>query len=123
MFAVIIVVPYAWYAIKINNYARAERPEHEFPSYSQLWISLLGMVVYSLWEKVCKLLNPWIMSVVPTKDSKKEPMSDEERKKIADKIQGHIFDLAIYSVSTVWGFIVCMDKDWLPWYLFGKGEF
>ena len=72
--------------MKINNYARAARPEHEFPSYSQLWISLLGMVVYSVWEKVCKRLNPVIMSVVPTKDSKKEPMSEEERKKIADKI-------------------------------------
>ena len=31
--------------------------------------------------------------------------------------------MAIYSVSTVWGYIVCMDKDWLPWYLLGKGDF
>ena len=119
----IIVVPYAWYAIKINSYARETRPDQVFPSYSQLWVSLLGMAVFTCWKHACTYLQPLIMYFVPTKDSKKEPLSEDERQKVALKLEGHIVDGTMYLVSTIWGYMVCKDKDWMPWYLLGEGDF
>ena len=59
---------------------------------------------------------------MPTKEKAGEPISEEERIEIAKKIEGHIFDATVYTVSSVWGYMVCKDKDWMPWYLGGSGS-
>ena len=42
--SLIIVVPYAWYAIRIYNYAHENKPDgFDFPRLSQFWVILLGM--------------------------------------------------------------------------------
>ena len=61
------------------------------------------------------------MYIVPTKDSKKEPLSDEERDSIATKIEGHIFESTCYMISAVWGYMISKDTDWMPWFLGGHG--
>ena len=44
--SLIIVVPYAWYAIRIYNYAHENKPDgyDDFPRLSQFWVVLLGMM-------------------------------------------------------------------------------
>ena len=57
----------------------------------------------------CQYLRPLIMHFVPLKDSKKERHTDEERIEIAMKIEGHIIDCIVYTVSSIWGYMICKD--------------
>ena len=107
----------------INSYGHENKPEgFVFCSYSQLWITLLGIVVFISLRNSCKFLRPLIMSIVPTKGKVGEPISEEERVEISEKIEGHIFNATVYTISSVWGYMVCKDKDWYPWYLGGHGD-
>lgn len=60
---------------------------------------------------------------MPTHDSKKDPITKEERLATARKIEGHIVDFTIYLSSSVWGIMICKEQEWMPWYLGGHGEF
>ena len=79
--SLIIVVPYAWYAIRINNFAHENKPDgFEFVSfYSQLLITVLGMVSQVTLKKACQYLQPLALKITPTHDNKKEPISEDER--------------------------------------------
>ena len=82
------------------------------------------MLALELIRFLSNQLHPFILKyLVPTHDSKEEPVSVEERLVIAKKIEGHITDFTVYASSSVWGLMICMDQEWMPWYLGGQGDF
>ena len=108
--ALIIVVPYAWYAIRIHNFAFENKPDgFQFPSFSNLWVTALGMMALISLRKFCSYLHPLCMLLTPTHDSKKEPISEEERIEIAKKIERHIIDFTVYTSSSIWGLMICKE--------------
>ena len=95
----------------INAYIHENKPEEGFvfAQYSMLWITALGAVTFALYREACQFLQPIIMHFVPTMDSKKDLISDEESLQIAKKIETHIFDGTWYTVSAVWGYMLMKD--------------
>ena len=45
-----------------------------------------------------------------------------ERDKKAEKVERHLYDALIFSISTICAFYLCHDQDWMPGYLGGKGD-
>lgn len=85
---------------------------------------LLGMVALLVGRVMVRQLRPLILKyLVPTHDSKKDPISKDERLEIAQKIEGHLVDFCVYAGSAVWGLSISLDQEWMPWFLGGHGDF
>ena len=42
---------------------------------------------------------------------------------LAEKIEGHLFNVIYYSIFSYWGWFVCKDEVWMPKFLWGEGSF
>ena len=56
------------------------------------------------------------------KDSNGKEIPIEERNITAQKVEDQILDLIFYTSITVCGWYMCIDKDWMPWFLGGHGK-
>ena len=61
--------------------------------------------------------------MVPEKDDDDQVLSSQARNKMARKIEWHIYQFCSYTMLVVLGWYVVRDKDWLPGYLGGTGQF
>jgi len=67
--------------------------------------------------------RPLTIKCVPkTEGDDAKPIEEEERQKMAEKIESHLFFGTFYFLSSIIGIYVCMDQVWMPWYLGGHGE-
>lgn len=106
----LIVIPYAYYAMRINAYSQVHKPEgFNFPTYSMLWITALSTLFFSIARRLTKLLRPLVLRVIPTKGQDGVDLTDEECKQVAEKIEGHIYDGLFYLVSSVYGWILVSE--------------
>ena len=124
VFSCLIVIPYAWFAMRINTYSHENKPEDfSFPTYSMLWITALSTLFFQVSRRLNRLLRPYILRIIPTQDKDGSELSDEERQRLSEKIEDHFHDGLFYTISSIWGMYVCMGQEWLPWYMGGDGDF
>lgn len=118
-----IVLPYAWYAIKINSFSAINAPEDfHFYSYSELWITCISLPIFALGRRLMRLSRPLVLKTIPHVNDKNQKLTDFERNEKAAKVERHLYDAINFSLSTIVAFYLCLDQDWMPWYLGGKGD-
>ena len=130
VFACLILIPYAYYAARINIYYHGgntidysddvvvRQVEGDYPAYTHFWITAVSAVFFiAMRLSLAFWLRPLVcMWLVPSKTPK------EDRDEVAKKIEDHLMDSVVYGSFTVWGWFICKDQDWMPWFLGGQGQ-
>ena len=88
-----------------------------------LWIAVPSTLFFSAFKHACKLLRPILLRYVVPRHDGDVILNEEARLKTSRKIEWHIYNFFAYSLLTVLGWFVVRDKDWLPSYLGGHGQF
>ena len=94
-----------------------KEPEYGWPQYSDFYITVIACVV------------SWAIQIVMNKytwkffySNCKEKNNEQVRLSKTQKSCDHFYKGFYFIVATVWGFVMMKDSDFLPPYLFGKGD-
>ena len=119
-----IVLPFAWFAVKINEFSiKNKHEDFIFPQFSQFWVTAISCAFFFFAKRAMEYARPLTIKYVPeTEGDDAKPIEEEERQKMAEKIESHLFFGTFYFLSSIIGIYVCMDQVWMPWYLGGHGE-
>ena len=113
-----VCIPYVIYSIMINQFGVANAPEgYPFPRYRDAYKIVIGAIVCQVWHAVVDYTcYDFFYSIAKKKDN------EVVRRDYATKATTVFYQLFFHTISTVWGYYVLKDTDWLPWYLGGQNN-
>lgn len=111
-------MPYTYYAVKINIYGQAHKPEgFLFPSIKDYWRIVVGAGVTQALQKLFMyFLVPVFELVAKVKDD------PESRRRYAHKAARTAWGVVYFTTSATWGYMVLRDTNWLPWWMGGPPD-
>ena len=80
------------------------------------------MIGFHIHRRIITACRGLFMNIIPTKDDKGAPISEDDRFDKVVKVEGHITNGTFYLMSTIWGMYVIWGQDWLPTYMHGTGD-
>ena len=123
----LILIPYALTAARLYNYIHSQESginSSEYPTLSNMWMTATSTLFFFLLKSSVRLLRPCTDRIVAKLQSDGvTKVPEAERIATAHKIEYHIYCFSSYSLLTVLGYFVVRDRDWLPSYLGGHGQF
>ena len=114
-----IIVPYTVMALKINAFGVANEPEgFHMPALYDFWRVLVGTVVTLIANYSFEffLLPVWLKLDLKGGDDA------ELRMKYGLKSARCTYQTLYFTISTIWGYVVLKDTDWLPWWMGGMNN-
>ena len=130
LFFASILLPYIYYSIKVYKYIHSDdrisasnewfapndpRSTH----WTDLWISFAsGLVMHCARFVTLNFGKPLVRAIRILKANE----SDEMEEKFVLTALDHIFKFVVVTTFSIWGFMICKDKAFYPWYLGGSGD-
>ena len=125
--ALSVCVPYVFYVARVYNYihenaAKEAGPDFKYAhSISDFWITLVSaFIIFTLNSILKKLGEPLVRKMTTF-----EPDDTEKEKqiKMTHTTKKTLYPLVWHAFAGFVGNWVLKDEKWLPWYVFGSGNF
>ena len=103
----IICVPYIYYAVQINAFGQANKPEgYHMPRYDELSKTLVGAIVLNVIRVV---IFHWMLGPLFYRYSKVQD-DEEERVRYARKASECFWSTTYFIASVYWGWSIMKDR-------------
>ena len=106
-----VCIPYIYLAFKLNFQIQEDpnKGDHEYPKFTDLWITVLGGFFCVCWEQVTDaIVRPLFEKLSKGDDAKM-------KKFYTDKMCRNAYKVQYFTASSVWGYYVLNQTGWLPW--------
>ena len=124
-----ILIPYTFYSIKVYGFIHSEDKmnsgsigpnDPRSTHWTDFWVAFASALVMHCARWVLFNLGgkPLVRAIRIVKPGESKTIEENSVNTALD----HIFKCLAYTIISIWGYMICKDKAWYPWYLGGPSD-